>query len=147
MPADQHDVTRHDVEHLWDDAISGRLPAASIADRAEALLGRVSSENPVVNWGLTDVYHLHRFPSDSSVDLIGLRDRWRRQLAEHDVDSDGWMRQYFRSMIAGFAVDHGVERGRAFGLKLVRGGRLTPDDVTAALSSVAEQTPLDDDPP
>ena len=51
-------VTRHDVEQLWSDVIGGRRSWQDTSARAEALVERVNSENPIVNEGLLTLYYL-----------------------------------------------------------------------------------------
>ncbi len=46
------------VEDLWNRALASPSDRLQVRERAERLLMQVNSKNPVVNWGLTELYHL-----------------------------------------------------------------------------------------
>ncbi len=128
------DVTRLDADRLWSSAIAGTETLDKLGALAAALIERVNSENPVVNWGLLDFYYLSRPGAVRDPDpLIANYGRWRAQLADFDADPSAWMRSYFRTMLTTFACDHGEARARTFGAKLVARGHLTDGDVDNVL--------------
>lgn len=125
-------ATRLDVEALWAAAIADPDRHDAISAQAEELLAH--AENPIVNGGLHAMHDLGRSDADhGAAGLIERRDRWRRRLAEFDVDPDAWMREYFRGMLADHAAGFGERAARRFGATMVRQGLLNPDDVDRAL--------------
>jgi hypothetical protein len=127
-------VTRHDVERLWSDVIGGRVSWQDTSARAEALVERVSSENPVVNDGLVALYYLWQ-PSVArdAASLSARRERWRAELGKYDADPTAWMVSYFQRMLLGYGEVHGEPAARAFGAKLVAQGLLPAVDVDQVL--------------
>jgi hypothetical protein len=129
-------VSRHDVERLWSDVIAGRVSWQETSARAEALVERVNSESPVVNWGLLTLYYLWQpgVARDAET-LSASRDRWRAQLDEYDADPAGWMQTYFQRMFVDHAQVHSQQAARAFGAKLVAQGLLAATAVDQALGT------------
>jgi hypothetical protein len=59
MPnAPRPEVTRAMVQELWDEALEAGGASSEINRRADDMLMQVNAESPVVNWGLTELYHL-----------------------------------------------------------------------------------------
>jgi hypothetical protein len=134
MPnAARPEITCAMVEELWDEALESRRPMPSINRRAEAMLMQVNAESPVVNWGLTELYHLTLAAETTINDLARSRARWLTEVARYEADPALWMRKYFQDMVCDFATRHGLHRGRAFAAKLVRNGYLTHLDLPVEL--------------
>jgi hypothetical protein len=134
MPNAPHpEITRAMVQELWDQALDADAASSDINRRAEDMLMQVNAESPVVNWGLTDLYHLTLAPKTTTNDLARSRARWLTEVERYEADPALWMRKYFQDMVRGFAKRHGVERGRAFAAKLVRDGFLTQLDLPVEL--------------
>ena len=127
----RHEVTRADVEQLWADALAHE-DLAEVCLRAEQLISRANSENPVVNWGLTTVHAEVRDQRDRER-LELAHQTWLDQLREFDRDPELWMTNYFTSMLNDFADRFGAARARAFGDKLIAWGQLTNEDVVKTL--------------
>lgn len=123
------EVTRAMVEDLWDRALTRPSDRLRISERAEHLLMQVNSENPVVNWGLTDLYYLAGSPATTTDDLASSRARWLAEVERYESGPALWTRTYLQRMARDFAATHGTERGRAFAAKLVRGGQLSQLDL------------------
>lgn len=123
------EVTQSTVRRLWDEALQTPDSWANVHVEAENLLERANAENPVVNWGLTDLHALTRTP-DTSLDHVRQRHAiCLAEMAEHDRDPALWMRRYFQKMLRDFTARHGPDRGHAFAAKLVRAGQLAADDL------------------
>ena len=117
------------VRRLWDEAIEKPQRWASIHKRAEALLEQVNTENPVVNWGLTDLHAATRSSNSTADSLVQRRSSWLEEIERYDRDPNLWMRRYYQKMIEEQTRAHGSKRGQAFAEKLVPGGRPHKTDV------------------
>jgi hypothetical protein len=110
-------------------AVQAKKDRTSIHKRAEALLDQVSSESPVVNWGLTELHALTR-DSDVAVDRLDQRrTAWLTELRRYERDPGLWMRRHFQTVIEDFAKTHGPDESGAFASKLVRDGLLAQGDL------------------
>jgi hypothetical protein len=128
------EVTRHDVDQLWSDVIGGRRSWQDTSARAEALVARVNSENPIVNEGLLTLYYLWQpGAARDAASLSSQRERWRDELAEYDADPAAWMRCYFQRMLVSYADRRRAPEAGAFGAKLVAQGLLAATDVDQVL--------------
>lgn len=97
------------------------------------MLMQVNAESPVVNGGLTDLYHLTLAPKTTTNDVARGRARWLTEVERYEADPALWVRKYFQDMVRDFANRHGVERCRAFAAKLVRDGFLPQLDLPVDL--------------
>jgi hypothetical protein len=128
------DVTAQVVDALWLKAIAGSLTKQEVHERAEARIERVSAQNPVVNSGMLDLHGLTRSASRPSKErLTEARTSWKAQLDHFEADPETWMRDYYVRMLRNFTDDHGVEKGRAFAMKLVRSGEVSEADIPPEL--------------
>ncbi|WP_165966465.1 hypothetical protein [Actinomadura sp. 7K507] len=125
------EVTRHDVERLWSDAIAGRCSWQETSDRAQALIDLVNAETPIVNGGLLTLYYLWRPGARRDPEsLTEERERWRARLRVYDSDPRAWWRNHYHRMLERHAEQHGVPAAQGFGERLVRDGHLPEDDLS-----------------
>jgi hypothetical protein len=130
---ERDEVTAAIVDELWLQAIDGAVARDEVHRRVEALLERVNAQNPVVNWGMTDLHALTGSSDLSPDDLIKARGSWLTKVAEHDADPEGWMRGYFVAMLSSFSARNGAEAARAFAAKLVQQELIRGDDIPISL--------------
>jgi hypothetical protein len=113
------------VEDLWDRALAPPFDRLQVRERAERLLMQANSESPVVNWGLTELYHLTSRAQAKTDELAASHTRWLAEVERYEADPALWMRTYFQRLVRDFSASHGTQRGRAFAGKLVRDGHLS----------------------
>jgi hypothetical protein len=137
MANNRPEVTSHDVDQLWSDAITGQLTRRQTTQRAETFLDQVNAANPVVNWGLTTLRAACQSGTDAD-SLVAARTRWHADLSEYEADPTAWMRRYYRDLLTSYAMHTGLRQARMFGEKLVRDDVMSEADVAEALADHVE---------
>ena len=127
------EVVPEDVEVLWSDLIDGRRTSQETATRARSLMEAANATH-VANWGLSSLYALTHVGTQDAEALVLAHEARRQHVREYEADPGGWDRRYYQRMIAEFAKNHGDERARHLGARLVDSGELRPCDVDAALT-------------
>jgi hypothetical protein len=115
------EVIPDDVELLWSELIDGLRSSAETMARGQSLLASANATH-VANWGLSSMYHLlYAGTGDAAAHRLA-REAWRHDVSEYNADPEGWERTYYQRMLIDFAEEHGTDRARLFGEKLIRSG-------------------------
>jgi hypothetical protein len=126
------EVIPDDVELLWSDLIEGRCSSTETMARARLLMATANATH-VANWGLSSLYHLIYAGTEDAAAHRLAREAWRHHVREYHADPEGWDRNYHQRMLIDFAEEHGIDRARLFGERLVRWGEMRHADVISAL--------------